>query len=450
MRKNGTGGIQQNLKTGGSTSATLASAGNATFQFNDLMDRAPSGPLALYLTALFLTISGTLTQSGGTGTAIPRDRLPSLLIDSVDWTQSWMGSPAPKSVFSGSLLPVIEFTAGGFQYGQRQQNQITASNGAQAFSLTVRVPALNDSRGTCIRETSQLALLYQSSQLKVTLAPLATLTAFSTGATLSNMTVTLTAHLDTRPEIVLGTPMEWVLHTPVAGGPQVVIQGFGRDTALTGVRPKGGVAFLGDLSGSNGQGGVLTVSSLTDFQMQWCGQPVTTDMKAWMQQFIQLLPNDRPQWSPGTDNATASRSDDFAGFPYTVHTSAVSATIDLDNALFFPIRMGGDDMQLTDLQTAENDQTFNLTQTGGFSAGNHKILCQYARQWERDKISDFIAQVMRGGPNSLAAHVLGGQAAAEAAVKRAAATADGLGRRLYNVKHAQSPDVQTYLAHQLI
>jgi hypothetical protein len=184
--------------------------------------------------------------------------------------------------------------------------------------------------------------------------------------------------------------------------------------------------------------------------MQWRGQPVTSDIKAWVQQFLDLLPNDRPQWSPGTDEGTTSRSDDFAGFPYSVHSQGASLTPDLDSLLFFPIALGGDDMQLTDVQTAESDQAFNLTQTGGFAAGNHQILCQYARQWERDKIADFIAQVMRGGPNSLASHVLGGQDAADAAVKRAAGTADGLGRRLYNVKHAQSPDVQTYLAHQLI
>jgi len=452
MDKQGSGGIQQQLKSGGSSSATIASGGNATFQFNDLLDRAPTGFLALYLTALFMTFSFTLTQAGGTGVAIPRDRFPGLLIDSIDWSQSWLGSPAPKSVFAGSRLDLIEFVSNGFMYGQRHQNQMPAANGARQTSFTVRVPALNDRRGQLVRDTSQLALLFQPSQLKVTMAPLATLTAFSPGATLSTFTVTLTAQLEPRQELVFGTPMEWILHTPVAGGPQVTIQGFGRDTALNGFKPKGGVAFAGDLGLLNGMGGVVVPSSVTDFQWQWRGQPTITDIKAYVLQFYDLMPSERAMVSGGVDAGSAG-ANDFSGFPNSTFAGPNNtANPDTDNLLFFPLAMGGDYLHLTDLQTAESDQTFNMNQTGGFvvNGPNHLILAQYARIPERDKVLDWISQVTRGGDSSLASYVLQGSANVQKALAYANTFADGLGRRRPNDKHVVTPDMDTYLARQLV
>ena len=457
MRKNGTGGIQQNLKTGGSTSATIAPAGNLTWQLNDLMDRSPTGPLALVLSCLLLTISGTVTQANSTGVAIPRDRLPALLIDSVDWTNSWMGTVAPKSVFSGSRLPVIEFTAGGFTYGQRQINSIPAANGTYSFTMTVRVPALNDRRGRLLKETSNLSLLYQPSQFRLTAAPLATLTTFSAGASWGTLTATLTAQHDVRQELVLGTPMEWNLHTPVAGGSQVTIQGFGRDSALSGVKPKGGVAFLGDLSDARGQGGCIRTNLCTSFQFQWRGQPVIDDIKGYALQFIDQLPNDRPQVEGLATLATAVNINDYQGYPYTFdHSgtgSAGSATGDIDGLLFFPLALGGDDLELTDLQTAQDDQTFNLSQSTAFSSigTNHLILSQYGRVWEPDKVADWLAQITRGGANSLASYVLGGPGSVAAALSRVAASKDKMPmRRRPNAKHYVSPDQETYLAYQFI
>lgn len=452
MHTTGTGGIQQNLKTGGTTSATIAPSGNLTWQLNDLMDRSPTGPLALYLTALLLTISGTVVQ-GGAGSAIPRDRMPGLLIDSVDWQNSWMSTVAAKSVYSGSRLPIVEFVAGGFQYGQRQINQIPLAANTYAFSMTVRIPALNDRRGRLIKETSNLALLFQPSQFKLTLNPTSTLTAFSTGASWGTLTASVTAQLDVRQELVLGTPFEWNLHTPTSGGPQVTIQGFGRDSALSGVKPKGGVAFLADLSLVNGLGGVITPNVLTDFQFQWRGQPVTNDIKGWVQQFIDLLPNDRPQVAAAQNLGAASGINDVSGFPYNTHADVTSSGTqpDLDNLLFFPLVMGGDDLDLTDLETAESDQTFNATQTGGFGGGNHQILAQYARVWEPEKVGDWLAQITRGDQSSLASYVLGGPDAVNAAIARVRASKTGLPlRRRPNSKHYVSPDQETYLAYQFV
>jgi hypothetical protein len=451
MQKNGTGGIQHNLKSGGANALTVTAGNGYTWQLNDLPDRAPTGPLALYLTCLLLTISGTITQAGGTGVAIPRDRLPALLIDSVDWTNSWMGPVLQKANVNGARMPIVEFVAGGFSYGQRQQNRIPAANGTYSFSMTIRVPALNDRRGRLIKETSNLAVLFQPSQIRVNMQPLSTLTTYSPAASWGTLTQTITAQLDPRQELVLGVPMEWILHTPTSGGPQVTIEGFGRQAGVTGVETKGGVAFLADLSLKNALGGVVTPNVCTDFQFQWRGQGTTYDVKAWLQQYIDLLPNDRPQQSAAVNQGTAG-TDDFSGFPYIQdNTGSQSTTIDLDELLFFPLVIGGDDLELTNLQTADSDQTFNLTQTGGFAGGNHQILAQYARVWTDGKMADWLSQVLKGGDSSLAALVLQGRKGVSDALARAKSAPNGrLGQRIPQSKHVVTADQFTYLPYQLV
>lgn len=453
MIKSGTGGNQWNLKSGGSNSISVTAGNTYNWQLNDIPDRAPTGPLAYYLTALLLTISGTLTQSGSTGVVIPRDVLPALIINSIDWKNSWMGPVINFQYAKGFTLPIMEFVAGGFSHGQRQQNNIDSANGAHAFSMTLRIPALNDNRGRLLKETSNLAALFQPSQFSVTMASASTLTSFSAGASLSAMTMQVTAQLDPRQELVLGTPMEWILHTPISGGPQVTIEGFGRQAGVNGVAIKGGVAFLADLSTVNTQPGVVTPSSCTDFSFPWRGQATTYDLKAWLQQHLALLPNDRPQLSAATVQGTTDRTNDFEGFPYPYNTlDTASATLDLNNLLFFPLVMGGDALELSDLQTAESDQTYNLTQTGGFTTpGNHQIMAEYARVWTPEKMGDWVAQIVRGGSNSLAACVLQKPALVAEVLKRVTdPMGKGLQLRYPTAKHVTTIDQETYLAHQFI
>lgn len=453
MIKSGTGGNQWNLKSGGSNSLTVTQGNTYNWQLNDVPDRAPTGPLAYYLTALLLTISGTLVQSGSTGVAIPRDRLPSLLINSIDWKNSWMGPVLNFQYAKGFVLPIMEFVADGFQYGQRQTNQIPAANGNHPFSLTLRIPALNDNRGRLLKETSQLAALFQPSQFSVTMATSGTLTTYSPGASLSEVTMNVTAQLDPRQELVLGTPMEWILHTPISGGPQVTIEGFGRNAAVNGVAVKGGVAFLADLTALNGQPGVIDPTNLTDFSFPWRGQATTYDLKAWLLQHIALLPNDRPQIQVAT-NIGAGTVNDFLGFPYcTLLADRVeSASQDLAQLLFWPLVMGGDALELSDLQTAESDQVFNATQTGGFTTpGNHQILAEYARVWTPEKMGDWVAQIVKGGSNSLASCVLQKPAVVAEVLKKVTdPNGKGLPLRYPTSKHVTTIDQETYLAHSFI
>ncbi len=453
MIKSGTGGNQWNLKSGGSNSLTVTQGNTYNWQLNDIPDRAPSGPLAYYLTALLLTITGNVVQSGSTGVFIPRDVLPALIINSIDWKNSWMGPVMNFQYVKGFALPIIEFVSGGFEYGQRQNGGIAAANGTYAFSMTIRVPALNDNRGRLLKETSHLAALFQPSQFSVTMASTTTLTTWSPGASLTSLSMSVTAQLDPRQELVLGTPMEWILHTPISGGPQVTIEGFGRNAAVNGVLVKGGVAFLSDLTATPSvQPGVVAPASCTDFSFPWRGQATTYDIKAWIQQHLALLPNDRPQVQGNVASTTAGIND-FQGFPYIFNNqTSDSATIDLTNLRFFPLVMGGDALELSDLQTAESDQTFNLTQTGGFTTpGNHQILAQYARVWTPEKMGDWVAQIVRGGANSLAACVLQKPSIVADVLKKVTdPNGNGLSLRYPTAKHVTTVDQETYLAHQFI
>jgi hypothetical protein len=88
MEEAGTGGNSWPLKSASGENPTINQGSPITFLFTDVPDRASTGPLANYLPGCFVTVQGTITQQREGGSAIPRDVLPGLLIDSIDWTQS--------------------------------------------------------------------------------------------------------------------------------------------------------------------------------------------------------------------------------------------------------------------------------------------------------------------------------------------------------------------------
>jgi hypothetical protein len=436
MEEAGTGGNSWPLKSASGENPTVTQGKPITFLFTDLPPMCPSGPLANYLSGCFLTIAGTLTQPSEGGTPIPRDVLPGLFIDSIDWTQSFFGAVVSTNYFKGKFLPVMEYQANGFKYAQHQAGAIPV-NGAFPFSFTVWVPAASDRRGRLISATSQLALLFQPSQCKINFAGASALDDFSDGATASNLTCRLTADLDPRQELVMGTPMEWVLHEIAAAGSTVKIEGFGRNTAFTGVEEKGGVAFLGELTGNANQDGIIIPEDISQISFQWRGQGELQDIIAWVNKFSGLMPNDRPQQggvTPGTNTSPALN--DFDGFPYTMSRGDLNAVdIDLVNLRFFPWVMGGRELRLTDLQTAQQDQTAYVTQSTPFS-GTHQIVAQYARQWQVGKRAAWESLVRGSG---LLEYCYGNAGAASAKMVQ----------RIPLSKHYTTPDQQTYLPFAL-
>jgi hypothetical protein len=395
------------LQSGSTNQPTLAPGAQTTFQFQDVPDRCPSGPLAYYLPGVLLTFSGNVVQSG-TGSVIFSDQFFQTLFTSLAWTQAWHGTPVQSAHVLGTQWAVTEFMVNGQRYAS-DVRQIISSGGANTypFEVTIFVPFSSSRVGNLAHETSQLALLARASQLQINVAPTTALTTLSTGAAFSNFKARASAILEPRQELVLGTPIETILTQIVAGsGNSVKITNFGTDTGLQGVDPGGGVLALLFLTSLNQQGGSFISGNITDFVWNWRGQAYTQDILGLLSQWKRLLPT--PLQAGLTTNAGSAP---LLGIPYqvgngTVVNPATGANAELLNLLFWALVLNGPRPRLTSLQTADSDQTFNLTVAGGYS-GTHMILGQYARSWQANMLKNWVAQVMAGGSGSLAQYVLG-------------------------------------------
>lgn len=399
----------------GSTNAPTITAGQqVSFQFQDVPDRSPTGPLAYYLPGVILTFTGSVTQSGSTGSVIYADAFYNCLFNSLAWIQAWHGSPLQAQHITGAQWPVTEYYVGGFRYQDGQLNEIAAAaNGTYQFQVSIFVPFSSCRMGDLEHDTSQLALLARASQLQIN-GPLSAtaLSNLSTGATFGTTTVRASAILVPRQDLVLGTPVETILTQIVAGsGNAVKITNFGTDTGLQGVDPGGGVLALNFLtanqSGGPLLGGSFSASNITDFTWQWRGQAYTQDIAGLLTNWKRLLPRPEPRFL----STQTTGSPNLKGPPYTLintttDTPATSNNAGLLGLMYWSLVGPGVKPRLTSLQTADSDQTFNMTVTGGYS-GTHQILGQYARSWQKGMLQNWLAQVMAGGSGSLAAYVFG-------------------------------------------
>jgi hypothetical protein len=422
----------------------LTQGTTVSFPLNSIPDRCKSGPLAYYLPFILLTISGTYNPNAA-GSIVPWDKFIGALISSIEVSSAWHGSPVQPTMVLGRHLSVTEYVANGFRYATRRKTAFQAAAGNIGFDATIAVP-LSARYGQMIAETSQLAKLYQTATLKVNVAPASVIIGLGgANATIVNMTARASAVLVPRQEIVLGTPTEIILHSIVAGGSNVVIQNFGRDTGFTGVKNKGGVLWLGELTQYLDPGAAMISANLTQFSFPWRDQVQTNHLLAIaLQQHIGMT-NDRPN-KGSQDQSVATRQQDFSGFPYTDLTfDNMGSLLDQSSMTVFPFVPGSDQARLTDLETASKDELYSLTSSTGFT-NSHLLIGHYAKEWEPAKVQDWISQVTNGGADSLAAYVLG----ADRAAANAQAGIAGLLRRSPRDKHTMSPDETSYLAWQML
>jgi hypothetical protein len=446
MELAGTGAQLWPLTTGNNQAPTLSQGVPTSFFCNTVPDRCPSGPLAYYLPVVLLTIYGTLTQPSSGGTAVYWDQLIGALIDSIDWINAWHGTVVSANHVKGVHLPVVEYYANGFRYGDRRRPPIPSTAGTYTFGYTVAITPSISRLGRLMPDTMQLAKLFLQSQLKINVAPASALTALSTGATFGTLTAKASAVLVPRQELVLGTPVETILHQIVAGSTSsaVQIKGFGTDTMLKGINNKGGVVFLGELTSAGSLGGAFTMESVTQYSFPWRGQEQTQHPEGivCMSQFGNM-PNDRANTFP---SFVAGGDGEYNNPPFIMSKSDAATTpnqlaMDLVGNMFWPMVQGGNDLTLAELQTASNDAQYFLTVSGGFTGNTHLVLAMYARQWLDTMMADWVKQVTDGGTDSLASYVLGGQAAVRAAK---------LQQRRPRIKHVVTPDQATYLPWQFI
>ncbi len=398
------------LQSGSTTSPILNPGKVTSFQFQDVPDRAPSGPLAYYLPGVELTFSGVVVQGSEGGAIIHSDEFFAALFTNLNWIQAWFGTPIGSSNVLGAQWQVTEYMINGQRYaGGVPSIIVDAAAGNYPFDVTIFVPFASSRVGDLEHQTSQLALLARASQLQVNVAPLAVLQTLSPGISeITNFTATCSAVLEPRQELVLGTPIETILTQIVAGaGNSVKITNFGTDTGLQGVDPGGGVLALNFLTNAQGLDGSFESNDILDFVWPWRSQAYTQDILGLLSQWRRMLPPPIPGFVATVETGSAS----LKGFPYTLAnpitlSPAAQARAQLRNLLCWPLVMNGPTPRLGSLQTANSDQTFNMTVTGGFS-GSHQILGQYARSFQKPMRDNWLAQVRAGGDGSLAAYVLG-------------------------------------------
>ncbi len=433
----GTGPQVVPLLSGSSDNPSLTASQRTSFFLNTIPDRCPGAPCAYYLPFLLLTISGNLVQAGGAGSTVFWDRFYGALIDSIGVNNAWHGSPVSADMVKGAHAAVWEFVANGYRYASRRRQAFLAANGTYPFNATIAIP-LSARYGNMVNDTSQLAKLYQTAKLDINVPAATALTTMTTGASFTSLTARCSAVLVPRQDLVLGTATELILHQIAAGGAKVQIKGFGTDTGLTGVENKGGVLYLGALTSALDQGGAYASANVTQVTFNWRNQQQTNHTLALALLQHQAMINDRPNIGPNTTAGTTSELDSF---PFSMaQTDAAVANLDQTLMLAWPLVPGSNNAQLTDVQTANRDETFDMTVSGGFS-GTHQIIGHYAKQWTEEKVRDWERIVRQGGADSLAAYVAGSVNDANKLV---------LARRTPRSKHVLSADQAAYLPYQLV
>jgi hypothetical protein len=430
------------LQSGSTNKPTLTPGQTTSFQFQDVPDRSPTGPLAYYLPGVILTFAGVITQAGGGGAAIYADAFYQALFASLNWIQAWHGSPISSAHVTGAQWPVTEFYINGFRYqGQQRFKIANNTDGAYPYEVQIFVPFSSCRMGDLEHDTAQLAVLARASQLQINAAPTSALLALSPGSSMT-CTVTASAVLQPRQDLILGTPIETILTQVVAGsGNAVKITNFGTDTGLQGVDPGGGVLALNFLTANaNGvnMGGSFASANITDFQWQWRGQTYTQDVLGLLSMWRRLLPSAYADFLTGPGASSAS----LLGPPYPLWNAVSNspeavANAQLNNLMYWSLIGPGERPRLTSLQTADSDQTFNMTVSGGYS-GTHQILGHYARSWQTRMVQQWLTQVTAGGESSLARYVLGPNYRSAQIAKRGPSG-----------KHFTTADEDRYLPYQL-
>jgi hypothetical protein len=231
------------------------------------------------------------------------------------------------------------------------------------------------------------------------------------------------------------------MHQMVAGSSsnQIQIKGFGTETMLTGVQNKGGVAWLGELTSI--LGGVFASEDVTFYNFPWRGQAPVYDIDGFVaMQQLGNMPVDRMQVLP---SVLAGGDSEFANPPYAMNTNdeyvdSEASPKTFANLYAWNMVQGGSELDLTDLQTADSDQSYFLSVDGGFDEGAHLVLGMYAKAWQQNMLDDWLKQVTKGGNGSLAAYVLGQNYGAAKLLQRGPKT-----------KHIITADNMAYLPWQL-
>jgi hypothetical protein len=421
MIRRGTGYELYPLQSGGNDNPSIIQGAATNFDLSAMpISLGGGGQMAFYLLGLVVTFYGAVVQAGGAGSLITPDVLTATLIQSIELRNAWHGTPLQQQYCLGVHLPIIEYLGSGQRLPRREMFAIPAGNGTYAFKRTLFIPL---AIGNVAKpyQTAQLALMYKKANFVINMANSSVLTSVSTGATLTgaagtgSCSVRCSAVLEPQPNILLAPGVDWVdYQSPSsANQTQVLLNSFGNVTGLTGTNPNGGVVDLLAISGGGFEPwGLVNVGSfdpnnVVRYEFPWRGQYSTNHPEAVLaMQILALGGNGRQVWS---GSSGAPGNPDNQGFPYANTGLVTGGTTPNNQPLYglYGISLvdSTEDLQLSDVQTASQNEYYTLALASGdsFSGTNH-TLARHVRSWTPGKQQDWANQVIAAG---LCASVLG-------------------------------------------
>lgn len=386
MLLNGTGVQSWPLSAaGGGDFPALVQGSPTVFNLNTLP--IVQGNLAYYLPALLCTITGTFTQSGGTGVRTAWNNLYRILIESLEVRNAWHGSPLSPQFVKGSMLPILEQVCLGYRNPVRKRGFFPAANGAYNFSFTFAVP-LSLGLGQKPHHTAQLVAFYKEAQFSLQVAQASVLTALSPGATLSALQIRCSALMIPEPEVRMGPVMEVIDYqvAATAGQVNVPIQSFGNQGQTTRMERGAGLVYFGLLTSNQGLPGPFLPENVLRLNVPFRGQTDTGHLPPYLAAQILSLGNQRTAGSVD-DQGIAKGYSDTSGFPYTEGFDASNSTSEFTNLLAVPIVTPGTDLELTKVQVVDGDESLNIQLSAGPAGTWHNLAVQL-KSWQAQAWGD--------------------------------------------------------------
>ena len=129
MSETATTGQLWQLQSGSTNQPTLNPGAQTTFQFQDVPDRSPTGPLAYYLPGCKLTFSGNVVTAGTAGSAITTDNFIQALFSNLAWIQAWHGTAISSQHVLGTQWYVTEMILNGLRLASVPREVCAAAAG---------------------------------------------------------------------------------------------------------------------------------------------------------------------------------------------------------------------------------------------------------------------------------------------------------------------------------
>ncbi|HYM46763.1 MAG TPA: hypothetical protein VES65_11470 [Solirubrobacteraceae bacterium] len=382
--KTPTGYQARALSVGTSDKPTLPTGANLSFDLSPLP--CDDGNLAYYLPGFFVTFKGAVTQSGGTGNAIPQEVLFSILLDSIALNNAIHGTPLSPNFVKGWGMNTISYVGGGYNYATPNRGAIPAGNGTYNFAFSKFIP-LCAGNGERPHHTAQLQCLFRKAQLVLQFNTVATvLSNFSPGASLGTTTVQVSALQLPEREIRVGPGVEWVdYQTPASSGQtEVKLQSFGNNTQLNNTEQGAGVCFAMAMALSYQQPGSFVPDNLQQLQIPFRGQIQTTHVEPIVLHQLLASMGVRRQIASDVAFATAPTTpNDIQDWPYGATNNPQSLTTaapELNGALGLVLVPQGMNFEYSKVQVVNGDTSYYLTLSSGPS-GTHHTLVQHLRSW---------------------------------------------------------------------